>query len=111
MDNYEVLIEKWKNCTMEEWIAGLTVSCHASLCIVLPDLFSVIMVKYSKILEFVKTHMTYGFKVPSNLFVDPETPQHEAQVIASFDKQVDSHGVVLEERQKVLAGGEAEVGE
>ncbi|KAK0193385.1 hypothetical protein F5146DRAFT_926491, partial [Armillaria mellea] len=71
MDNYEVLIEKWKNCTMDEWIAGA----------------DIIMVKYSKILEFVKTHMTTKLKL-----------------FASFDKQVDSHGVVLEERQKVLAG-------
>ncbi|KAK0222812.1 hypothetical protein EDD85DRAFT_244999 [Armillaria nabsnona] len=71
MDNYEVLIEKWKNCTMDEWIAGA----------------DIIMVKYSKILEFVKTHMTTKLKL-----------------FASFDEQVDSHGVVLEERQKVLAG-------
>ncbi|KAK0214063.1 hypothetical protein IW262DRAFT_1466618 [Armillaria fumosa] len=71
MDNYEVLIEKWKNCTMDEWIAGV----------------DIIMVKYSKILEFVKTHMTTKLKL-----------------FASFDKEVDSHGVVLEERQKVLAG-------
>ncbi|KAK0470253.1 uncharacterized protein EV420DRAFT_1634690 [Desarmillaria tabescens] len=71
MDSYEALIEKWKNCTTDEWIAGA----------------DVIMVKYSKILEFVKTHMTTKLKL-----------------FAAFDKQVDSHGVVLEERQKVLAG-------
>ncbi|KAG7444757.1 uncharacterized protein BT62DRAFT_1077522 [Guyanagaster necrorhizus] len=71
MDNYEVLMEKWKNCTIDEWVAGA----------------DVIMVKYSKILEFVKAHMTMKLKL-----------------FATFDKQVDSHGVVLEERQKVLAG-------
>ncbi|KAK0494026.1 hypothetical protein EDD18DRAFT_1107533 [Armillaria luteobubalina] len=88
MDNYEVLIEKWKNCTMDEWIAGV----------------DTIMVKYSKILEFVKTHMTYAFMVPSNLVLTLRRRSTKLKLFASFDKQVDSHGVVLEERQKVLAG-------
>ncbi|KAF9016629.1 hypothetical protein BDZ89DRAFT_1045681, partial [Hymenopellis radicata] len=70
-ENYEILIEKWKNCTMDEWVAGA----------------DVIMGKYGKILDFVKGHMTTKLKL-----------------FATFDKHVDAHNVVLDDRAKVLSG-------
>ncbi|KAK0440180.1 uncharacterized protein EV420DRAFT_1486007 [Desarmillaria tabescens] len=67
MDSYEALIElKWKNCTMDEWIAGADVLKDPRIC-----------------------QDSYDMKL---------------KLFATFDMQVDSHGVVLEERQKVLAG-------
>ncbi|KAF8902157.1 hypothetical protein CPB85DRAFT_1322046 [Mucidula mucida] len=70
-ENYEILTEKWKNCTMDEWVAGA----------------DVIMGKYGKILDFVKGHMTTKLKL-----------------FATFDKHVDAHNVVLDDRAKVLNG-------
>ncbi|THV06308.1 hypothetical protein K435DRAFT_960573 [Dendrothele bispora CBS 962.96] len=71
MEKYEQMANRWKECGMDEWIKGA----------------DEIMTKYSKILDFVKDHMSKKL----NLFT-------------SFDAQVDAHNVVLGERKEVLEG-------
>lgn len=81
MDNYEVLIEKWKNCTMDEWIAGAD-SEHS----------------------YIAMHRVALSRFHPICLLTLRRRSTKLKLFASFDKQVDSHGVVLEERQKVLAG-------
>ncbi|KAJ4467418.1 hypothetical protein C8J55DRAFT_565279 [Lentinula edodes] len=71
MQKYEQLTTKWKECSMEEWVKGA----------------DEIMVKYSKILDFVKNHMTTKLKL-----------------FTSFDKQLEAHDSILDNRAKVLEG-------
>ncbi|KAG6817232.1 hypothetical protein H0H87_011289 [Tephrocybe sp. NHM501043] len=69
LEQYGRAIERWKECTMEEWIAGANEQAA----------------RFSKILDFVKEHMTSKMKL-----------------FASFDDKVDRHNNVLSEREKAL---------
>ncbi|KAF5379835.1 hypothetical protein D9615_005764 [Tricholomella constricta] len=68
-DQYERAVGRWKQCTMMEWLAGADEQAA----------------RYSKILDFVKDHMTAKMKL-----------------FASFDAKVDGHNAVLEGREKTL---------
>ncbi|KAF8071554.1 hypothetical protein FPV67DRAFT_881494 [Lyophyllum atratum] len=68
-EQYERAIVRWKQCTMAEWVAGADEQAA----------------RYSKILDFVKDHMTAKMKL-----------------FASFDAKVDGHNTVLNGREKTL---------
>ncbi|KAJ3923323.1 hypothetical protein F5877DRAFT_31709 [Lentinula edodes] len=76
MQKYEQLTTKWKECSMEEWVKGA----------------DEIMVKYSKILDFVRSHS------------DVHLYRTKLKLFTSFDKQLEAHDSVLDNRAKVLEG-------
>ncbi|KAF5391857.1 hypothetical protein D9757_001815 [Collybiopsis confluens] len=69
LDRYERLATRWKECPMDEWVKGT----------------DEIIAKYTKILDFVKDHMSAKLKL-----------------FTSFDEKVEAHNTVLRERAKVL---------
>ncbi|KAF5349757.1 hypothetical protein D9758_010194 [Tetrapyrgos nigripes] len=69
MERYEQMANKWKQCRMEEWVKGA----------------DEIMAKYSKIMDFVKDHMS-----------------KKLALFASFDAHVETHNGVLDERKRLL---------
>ncbi|KAH0585616.1 hypothetical protein H2248_008844 [Termitomyces sp. 'cryptogamus'] len=71
VEQYEQIVERWKGCTMEEWIAGAEEQAA----------------RYTKILDFVKNHMS-----------------SKMRLFASFDVKIDGHQNILADREKALEG-------